>query len=67
MFDHAFACERCDIDSERGEFRYLIAGMVNEVLLMVVYTERDDRTRIISARRATKHEQTEYYRSQTKG
>jgi len=40
---------------------------VNDIILMVVYTERGERTRIISARKATKHEQTEYYRSQTAG
>ena len=39
--------------------------MVNDVILTVVYTERGERTRIISARKVTKHEQTEYYRSQT--
>jgi uncharacterized DUF497 family protein len=43
----------------------VIAGMVNDVILTVVYTERGERTRIISARKATKHEQTEYYRNQT--
>src|SRR5450759_1658223 len=48
-----------------GEIRYVITGMVNDVILTVVYTERGERPRIISARRATKHEQEEYYRSQT--
>jgi uncharacterized DUF497 family protein len=42
-----------------------LPGMVKDVILTVVYTERDQRTRIISARKATKHEQEEYYRSQT--
>jgi uncharacterized DUF497 family protein len=32
------------------------------VLLFVAYTERQERIRIISARRATKHEQNEYFR-----
>jgi uncharacterized DUF497 family protein len=31
------------------------------VLLIAVYTERNGRIRIISARRATKHEQDDYY------
>ena len=65
VFDDAFAFERCDFDSAEGEIRYVITGMVNDVILTVVYTERGDRTRIVSARRATKHEQEEYYRSQT--
>jgi uncharacterized protein len=65
VFDDVFAFERCDSDSEPGEARYVITGMVNEVILTVVYTERGERTRIISTRRATTHEQAEYYRSQT--
>jgi len=65
VFDDAFAFERCDFDSAPGELRNVITGMVNDIILTVVYTERGDRTRIISARRATKHEQEEYYRSQT--
>jgi uncharacterized DUF497 family protein len=65
VFDDVFAFERCDFDSAPGEIRYVITGMVNDVILTVVYTERRGCTRIISARRATKHEQEEYYRSQT--
>jgi uncharacterized DUF497 family protein len=65
VFDDVFAYERCDFDSAPGEIGYVITGMVNDVILTVVYTERGERTRIISARRATKHEQEEYYRSQT--
>jgi hypothetical protein len=65
VFDDAFSCEQCDLDSEPGEIRYVITGMVNDVILTAVYTERGERTRIISARKATKHEEAEYYRSQT--
>ena len=65
VFSDAFASERCDFASEPGEIGYVITGMVNEVILTVVYTERGERIRIISARKATKYEQTEYYRSQT--
>jgi len=65
VFNDVFAFERCDFDSEAGETKYVITGMVNDVILTVVYTERGERARIISARRATKHEQTEYDRSQT--
>jgi uncharacterized DUF497 family protein len=65
VFDDAFAFERFDLQSAPSEIRYVIVGMVNDVILTVVYTERDERRRIISARRATRHEQTEYYRSQT--
>lgn len=65
VFEDVFAFDHLDPESEPGEIRYVITGMVNGVLLTVVYTERDDRIRIISARKATKHEQQEYYRSQT--
>ena len=65
VFHDVFALDRLDLDSGSREIRYVITGMVHGVLLTVVYTERGERIRIISARRATKHEQTEYYRSQT--
>jgi hypothetical protein len=65
VLDDAFAHERFDSDSKADEIRFVITGMVNGVILTVVYTERGDRRRIISARKATKHEQKEYYRSQT--
>jgi uncharacterized DUF497 family protein len=35
--------------------------MVSGELLTVTYTERDDRIRIISARKATRHEQDDYF------
>lgn len=41
------------------EDRYIVIGKVRDVLY-VVYTERGDRTRIISARRATKKERRLY-------
>jgi len=65
VFDDVFACDRCDFDSEPSEIRYVITGIVKDVILAVVYTERGNRIRIISARKATTHEQREYYRSQT--
>ena len=65
VFDDVFALERFDLDSAPDEIRYVITGMVKDVILTAVYAERGERVRIISARKATKHEQTEYYRSQT--
>jgi uncharacterized protein len=64
VFDDVFACDRC-FDSEPGETRYVITGVVKDLILTVVYTERGSRVRIISARKATIHEQSEDYRSQT--
>jgi len=65
VFDDMFAYERFDFDNAPGEIRYVITGGVNGAILTVVYTERAYRIRIISARRATKYEREEYYRSQT--
>jgi uncharacterized DUF497 family protein len=65
VFDDVFADERYDFHTASGEVRYLITGRVNDVVLRVVYTERGDRIRIVSARKATAHEEEEYYRSQT--
>jgi len=33
-----------------------------QVLLLAAYTERDNRIRMVSARRATQYEQDEYFR-----
>jgi uncharacterized DUF497 family protein len=65
VFDDVFALERLDFSGTPAEHRYVATGMANLVLLTVVYTERAERIRIISARKATRHEQQEYYRSQT--
>ena len=45
------------------EDRYITIGEINgiAVVLMVVYTERGDAIRLISARKATKHERRMYY------
>ncbi len=42
------------------EDRFRVIGIVNEVLF-VVYTEREDSYRLISARQADKSEEGEYY------
>jgi hypothetical protein len=48
------------------EDRYITIGEINgiAVVLMVVYTERGDAIRLISARKATKHERRMYYGAQ---
>ena len=46
-----------------NETRIQVIGMVNKVVLFVVYTKRNGRYRIISARRANKNEQRQYYQS----
>lgn len=54
-FKDPFAVERLDDRENYGEERFVIVGMTEgAVLLLVAYTERQDRIRIISARRATR-------------
>ena len=51
------------LESEaHGEERWNLLGMCEGVILHVTYTERGERIRIISARRAERHEQDRYYR-----
>jgi uncharacterized DUF497 family protein len=46
-----------------GEERFVIIGMVEgHIVLFVAYTEREERIRIISARRATQNEQDDHLR-----
>ena len=49
-----------DKHSTLTEERWNVLGLVLDVLF-VVYTERKDTVRIISARKATKEEEKEYY------
>ena len=51
-----------DYDELHSDFeeRIKTVGFVRNVLT-VIYTERDDRNRIISARRATKREEEKYF------
>jgi uncharacterized DUF497 family protein len=43
-----------------GEDRFVATGDADGVILVVVHTEREGRVRIISARRATRHERQTY-------
>jgi uncharacterized protein len=60
-FRDPFAIERLDERENYGEHRVILIGMAEGVVLFVVYTERDSRLRLISARRATKREQDDYF------
>jgi uncharacterized DUF497 family protein len=60
-FGDPFAIERIDEREAYGEGRRNLLGMC-EGILHVSYTERGERIRIISAWRATRHEQDYYYR-----
>ena len=62
VFRDVFAVDRIDDRRDYGEDRFIILGMADsEFLIVVVYTERDENIRIISARRATKREQELYF------
>lgn len=50
-----------DPDHSEGEFRFLSLGVsASGRLLVVAYTEREGRTRIINAREATAQERKQY-------
>ena len=63
VFKDPFAIERLDDREDYGEERFVIIGMAEgHVLLFVAYTERGERIRLISARRATQDEQDDCFR-----
>jgi uncharacterized protein len=64
VFNDAFALVEQDVSEEYGEDRFLATGMVEGELITVVYTERGERIRIISARRSNNNEQRKYYQGQ---
>lgn len=46
-----------------GEDRFLAVGLTDTDVLVIAYTVRDDTIRIISARKATSHEQRDYWKN----
>ncbi len=60
-FEDPFAIAALDDRDDHGEERYILIGMTDGTLLFVAHTERGERLRIISARRATRHEQALYW------
>ncbi len=61
-FRDPFAVDWIDDRADYGEERVILLGMTDGSVLVVIYTERDHRTRIISARRADRYEQEIYFR-----
>lgn len=55
--------ERYDNEHSVTEDRWKVIGKVKDVLF-VIYTERSEATRLISARKATPYERSIYYDSQ---
>jgi uncharacterized DUF497 family protein len=60
-FSDRCAIEYFDQREDYGEERVILIGHAFGTLLFVVYTLREERYRLISARRATKNEQNDYY------
>ena len=61
VFGDAMALTFSDPDHSIGEERWLMFGMSRTGrILAVIYTERSGKYRIISARRATRHERKIY-------
>ena len=44
-----------------GERRFIALGLMKGIVIAVVYTERGDNVRIISARKATRYEEKKYF------
>lgn len=57
-----FAVAWIDEREDYGEERFGLLGLYAREVLFVAYAERGDNIRIISARRAERHEQDRYYR-----
>lgn len=60
-FDDAFAVVREDRRQDYDEDRFILLGMAQEHLLVVSYTTRGERVRIISARLAEPRERRRYH------
>lgn len=61
IFKDGRAIHQLDETMDYGEERFRAIGLVNAHVLVVIYAERDDRVRLISARRATKREAADYF------
>ncbi len=55
--------EEIDDREDYGEERNVALGLASGTVLRVTYTRRGNAIRIISAQRASKHDQNIYYRS----
>ena len=64
-FRDPFALELLDDRFDYGEDRFVLIAMVESRVLTVVYSDRGEVYRLISARPSTKTEQDAYYEAQT--
>ncbi len=61
VFLDPYRIEEEDPREDYQEIRIRTIGMVEDHVLVVVFTERDEATRFISARRAVRHERRRYH------
>ena len=61
VFKDSGRLERLDSSGDYGEERWIVLGLAGRKILSVVYTQRGQRIRLISARRADTHEQRTYW------
>jgi uncharacterized DUF497 family protein len=60
-FEDPMRLEHLENAKEYGEERWSITGLIEHEEVVVVFTERGEVVRIISARRATQDERREYW------
>lgn len=61
VFDDPARHERPDASDDFGEERWVALGFVEPYVLFVVFTHRQEKIRLISARKATRDEQQFYW------
>jgi uncharacterized DUF497 family protein len=61
VFADSERLERLDSDSSEDEERWAVTGLIDGTEVYVVYVLRGDVVRLISARRANRHEREEYW------
>ena len=60
VFD-GFYITRKDLRFDYGEIRYETTGVLDDNVVVVIHTSRRTRCRLISVRRASREERTDYY------
>lgn len=60
VFNDPYRFEEYDNEHSQDEDRWKVVGMVDDILT-VIYTEREESTRLISAREANEKERRRYY------
>jgi uncharacterized DUF497 family protein len=61
-FEDVFVFVELDDSGDHGEDRFIMTGRAAGSILVVVFTERKEQVRIISAREATEHERRNNFR-----